>query len=332
MSSAENAISEAKVFFSVIILCRGINDYLKESIAAVLAQSRQDFEILLLPDQTISEVFPKTRIIFEKGLSPAEKRDLVLKYGRGEIFAFLDDDAFPRADWLKNALPYFNNPGVAAVCGPGVTPEEDSVFQKASGWVSSSLLGGGPVAPFRFLPKAEREVDDFPSMNLIVRRSDFEAVGGFDSSFWPGEDSKLCLDLTKKLGKKIIYSPEVLVFHHRRPLFRQHLKQNGQFGLHRGYFARILPENSRRLTYFIPSIFTLFLLSFPVSFFSSVFRLVYCSVVLLYLFILFLTALGVYLKEKNIKISLLVIPGIFLTHIWYGLKFLQGFFTKELKH
>ena len=112
------------------------------------------------------------------------------------------------------------------MCGPGVTPPNDSVFQKAGGWVSASFLGGGPAASHRFFPRKKREVDDYPSMNFVVRKSDFRAVDGFNSRFWPGEDTKLCLDLTKKLGKKIIYDPEVLVYHHRRSLFVPHLKQN----------------------------------------------------------------------------------------------------------
>lgn len=330
MSSEKNETSSSAPLVSVVIPARDINGYLRESISWVLEQDYKNLEILVLPDSETYEVFPKTKIIPVK-TGPAEKRDLVLKYGQGEIFAFLDDDAFPRPDWLKNALPYFDNPVIAAVCGPGLTPEEDSVLQKASGWVSSSLLGGGPVAPFRFLPQGEREVDDFPSMNLIVRRIDFEAVGGFDSSFWPGEDSKLCLDLTKKLGKKILYSPRVVVFHHRRPLFRQHLQQNGQFGLHRGYFARVSPGNSRKLSYFVPSVFVLFLLGFPLTLFSLVLRSAYRSILSLYFLLLFSTALWVYSKEKNLKISLLVIPGIFLTHFWYGLRFIQGFFSRELK-
>lgn len=338
---------------SVIIPVEEVTNYLREALAHLADLDYPDFEVLVFITKETEEKFPHTCFIVNQELSkrPAEKRDLALKYAQGGILAFLDDDAYPRKDWLKNAVSYFENPQVAAVCGPGVTPPDDSVFQKASGWVSASYLGGGPEASYRFFPKRKREVDDYPPMNFIVRRSDFEVVGGFDSHFWPGEDTKLSLDLTRELGKKIIYDPKILVYHHRRPLFLPHLKQNGRYGLHRGHFARILPETSRRLSYFIPSLFTLFLFATPIltlllstinnqqltinnqlsitNYYLSVF---YASTLSIYFLLLLLTAFRVYSKEPNLKVASLVIPGIFLTHIWYGIRFIQGFFSKELKH
>ena len=328
MSSERNATSDP--FFSVVVPCRNFNGYLRQSLAEILKQNDENFEIIVLPDQPNAETFPKTTVI-PAALGPAQKRNLALKSARGEVLAFIDDDAYPNADWLKRARPHFQDPEIAAVCGPGLTPPTDSLWQKASGWVSASLLGGGPFS-FRFFPGLKREVDDFPSMNFLVRRRDFEAVQGFDSDFWPGEDTKLCLDLTRKLGKKIIYDPAIRVYHHRRPLFEPHLKQVGEYGRHRGYFARVLPQTSRRLSYFLPSLFVTFLLIFPiVAGFLPAGWWLYRSVVSLYLLLLMLTSIWVWSKEKNAEIALLVVPGILATHLWYGLKFLQGFFSPRLE-
>ena len=254
---------------SIIIPVKEINAYIREAVPKHLELDYPDFEILILPDHNSGESFSsQVRIIpTYPRTGPADKRDIGAQEADGEILAFIDDDAYPRSDWLKNAVKYFDDEEVVAVCGPGVTPESDSVWQKASGWIQASRLGGGNCT-YRFVPQRKRWVDDYPSMNFIVRKSDFEAVGGFDSHFWPGEDTKLCLDLTYKLGKKIIYDPEVLVYHHRRALFRPHLRQIGRYGLHRGHFARVLPRTSRRLSYFIPSLFTIFVLATPLFFFS----------------------------------------------------------------
>jgi len=343
---------------SIIIPVKEINDYIRQAVPRHLALNYPNFEILILPDRDSNEQFgSKVRIIptseavvdsardictYSK-TGPADKRDLGAKEAKGEILAFTDDDAYPHPDWLKNAVGYFEDLQVAAVCGPGVTPPEDSVLQKAGGWVSASLLGGGTEACYRFLPRKKRTVDDFPSVNLVVRRSDYEAVGGYDSHFWPGEDTKLCLDLTQKLGKKIIYDPKVLVYHHRRALFGPHLKQNGRYGLHRGHFARVLPATSRRWSYFIPSLFTLFFFGTPIlnflisarraNFLISNFSVsfIYTATLFFYLLLLLATAAWVYKHERNRMVALLVIPGIFVTHIWYGIKFIQGYFSKGLK-
>ena len=326
---------------SIIIPIEEVNDHLRESLSHLVELDYPDFEVLVFITEKTAERFPRTKFIVNPELAgrPAEKRDLALKYAKGEILAFIDDDAYPRKDWLKSAVGYFEDPQVAAVCGPGVTPPHDSALQKAGGWVSASLLGGGPEASYRFFPGRKGEVDDYPSMNFLIRRSDFEAVGGFDSHFWPGEDTYLCLCLTKKLDKKIIYDPDVLVYHHRRALFIPHLKQNGRYGLHRGHFARILPETSRRLSYFIPSLFALFFLLTPLlallfkSRLHPLYFILHTSYIILntsYFLLVLLTAVWVYSKERDLKVALFVIPGIFATHVWYGLRFIQGFFSRKL--
>jgi len=52
--------------------------------------------------------------------------------------------------------------------------------------------------------------------------------------------------------------------------------------------------------------------------------------VLIYTFLLIATSVWVYTKEKDVRIALLTAPGIFLTHVWYGIRFIQGLFSKNL--
>ena len=315
-------------FVSIIIPVKEVNLDIRESMPHILALDYRDFEVIIFPDSESGESFPRTRIIPTGPVGPAEKRDLALKYAKGEILAFLDDDAYPRRDWLKKAVRHFRNREVAAVGGPAVTPEHDSVWQKASGRVFSSWLASGRNG-YRYLPREGREVDDFPTVNLIVRRSHFEQVGGFDTAYWPGEDTKLCLDITKKLGKKIIYDPDVFVFHHRRPLFLEHLKQVGRYAFHRGYFARVLPDTSLRPSYFVPSLFVLWLvLGWPVSMLNGSFLPVYLALGALYLLLLASESVLISIREKDPVVGALSAPGILFTHLVYGLRFIQGLASK----
>ena len=48
----------------------------------------------------------------------------------------------------------------------------------------------------RFTPLKKRFVIDYPSMNFFIRKTTFEKVGGFNSDYWPGEDSKLAMTLS----------------------------------------------------------------------------------------------------------------------------------------
>lgn len=317
---------------SIIIPVIAINDYIRESIPEILKLDYDNFEILIFPDnEDKKHSWPKTKIIASGKVGPAEKRDLALKYASGEILAFLDDDAYPQKDWLTQALKHFSDSKVAGVGGPAVTPKNDDVLQKTSGAVFESYVGGAG-ARNRYLPIGQaRETYDWPTVNLLVRRDVFAKVGGFDSSFYPGEDTKLCLDIINS-GYKIIYEPKALVYHHRRSDLLKHFRQIGDYALHRGYFAKIYPETSRKLFYFAPTIFDLyliFLLLLAFSFkLSTVIILIFPLIA--YCLLLIADSLIISVRWHNLLVGLLTIPMVFLTHVWYGIKFVQGLITQKL--
>jgi len=118
---------------SVIIPCKAVGDYLrKETIPALTRQSYKNFEVMILPDRPAKEKFPKTKIISTwPKLGPADKKDIGVKSARGSLIAFIDDDAYPDENWLKNAVKYFRNEKIAAVCGPGITPWSGNISMLA---------------------------------------------------------------------------------------------------------------------------------------------------------------------------------------------------------
>lgn len=311
---------------SIIIPVREINDYIREAIPHHLQLDYPDYEILIFPDEPSEETFPRTRIIPSGKTGPAEKRDMALEYAQGEILAFIDDDAYPRSDWLKNAVSHFDNPSVGAVGGPAVTAENDGVLRQASGKVYESFLCSGGYT-YRYIPGKLMDVEDLPSVNLIVRKDVFAQIGGYDSNFYPGEDTKLCLDIIKLAQKRIVYDPDVQVYHHRRKLFREHLKQSNNYALHRGYFAKVLPDTSRKFVYFVPSLFVLGLVAGPLlALLCPPLWYLYFSVLLLYFLLLVASTVNL----KNIRVWILSIAGVFLTHLGYGIGFVRGLLSREL--
>jgi len=314
---------------SIVVVFRTPNEYLMECIDKCLQLDYWNFEILLMPDNSFDYTHEKVKIITTGSISPAKKRNLAISSADGEIIAFIDDDAYPARDWLKNAVKFFEDPRIAAVGGPGPTSPEDNSRQKISGLVYSSFLASGNYV-YRYLPMKERFVDDYPTFNFIVRKSVLESISGFKTNFWPGEDTLLCLNIIRDLKMKILYTPDVLVYHHRRPIFKGHLKQVANYALHRGYFVKRFPENSLKLAYFMPSVFTFLL------FFGGILLFFLPSVTLAYLFFVtfYLAMVCITTAVKHYKHYLLilgVISGIISTHIAYGVFFLKGLFSKRLK-
>ncbi len=316
---------------SIIIPVREINTNITdEIIPALKKQTYQNFELVIVPDKTSREYkFPEWVKIIPSWpkTGPSDKRNLGITKSKGDVLAFIDDDAYPEKNWLQTAVQVFkNSPQAAGVCGPGLTPPGDPLLAKVSGWVWSTWLGAGGAGVYRCLPGDQREVDDYPTFNLLVKKKYINKTSGFNPKFWPGEDTKLCCDLVYKFNKKIIYDPGVKVYHHRRKIFLPHLKQISGYGFHRGLFARILPETSNRIGYWIPPIFVTGLLTGWITFFiSKIFFYTYLGFISAYLWLLILTFWQVWLMSKSLPIALLTVPSIFLTHIIYGLKFLQGY-------
>lgn len=311
---------------SIIIAFQKPGEYLEECLAGIKRLKYKDYEVILLPDESMETPGEGITIIPTGPVGPPLKRDIGAGEASGEIIAFIDDDAYPQEDWLKNAVRNFSDDTVAAVGGPASTAPSDNFWQKAGGEVLAGWMVGG-VHIYRMIPGMRKEVDDYPTCNLLVRKSTFEDVGGFNSPYWPGEDTVLCWKLTHQAKKKIIYDPDVRVFHHRRPLFRKHWQQIGNYGLHRGYFVKKFPKTSRRLNYFLPSLWTIFLLAgwIPLLFIPGGIKF-YTMIVAIYLLATLISGA----RSLKIKTTLIIASGIISTHIVYGINFIRGLLVTKL--
>jgi cellulose synthase/poly-beta-1,6-N-acetylglucosamine synthase-like glycosyltransferase len=319
---------------AIIIPVKEVNDYIRESLSYIekLDYDKKLLDVIVLPDNAgkIDGKFSfNLRILPTGHIHPGEKRDIGIKNTDADIAAFIDDDVFPAKQWLRKAVEIFEGDGTAgAVCGPAATPGNDSFLQKVSGSIYSSFLGGGGYR-YRYMQEVSRFVDDYPSCNLIIRKDVLDRIGGFNTEFWPGEDTVICLKIVKDLKMRIAYHPDVFVFHHRRKFFSGHIRQVRSYALHRGYFVKRFPETSFRLSYFIPSFFDIYLLSFaiPLLFFKLPVLALWAGPLLLYLILL--AADGI--KTGKPGFGLMTMLGIFTTHVWYGVYFILGLLSGKLK-
>jgi GT2 family glycosyltransferase len=249
------------VLVSVIVPVHRPTPAFRRCVDEVLALEGQNHELVVVSDGPIDGLPDRVKLVVtgsSTDTSPAEKRDAAHAVALGDVLAFIDDDAFPARDWLSRALARLDDREIAAVGGPGLTPVGSGFRERAGGAFYESYLGSGQLrARFRRVGHV-RPVDDWPAFNFIVRGKALAAVGGWQSTFYGGEDTKLCLAL-RDAGFRIVYDPDVVVYHHRRPIFGSHLRQVGNVGRHRGYFARAFGGTSVRPIYFAPSVAMLLL-------------------------------------------------------------------------
>jgi GT2 family glycosyltransferase len=241
--------------FSIVIPAHRDGVAFRRCLQACLDQDYSNFEVVVAADRQLPRL-PAEVTLVETGsssdTSPAEKRDAAFLHTSGDVLAFVDDDAYPRRDWLAQAALHFTNGEAQVLGGPGVTPPGSPWRERVGGAVYESPAGSAFLR-YRFLPLSARLVSDYPAYNLLVRREALETVGGWGTTFYGGEDTVLCLKLLKA-GWPVHYTPDVVVFHHRRPILRPHLRQVANVGRHRGYFVRAFPATSRRALYALPAL------------------------------------------------------------------------------
>jgi cellulose synthase/poly-beta-1,6-N-acetylglucosamine synthase-like glycosyltransferase len=321
-------VNQRKV--SVVIPLKHVNPYLHESLSHLRRQTYTRFDVYVITDEPESFETPELDVnwLSSGPVPPNIKRMMAARRSDAEIVALLDDDAYPVPAWLESAMDHFDDETVVGVGGPGVTPPEDPPLQQASGAVYVSPLVSARYT-YRYIPRESRDVDDYPSCNLLVRREPFLRYVPECLKYWPGEDTKLCLLLTKG-GSRIVYEPAAKVYHHRRTLFWGHFRQVWNYAVHRGFFAKRYPETSLKPAYFVPTIFLLANIVFVLllAFYQLRPALMFGAL----LYIAAVAASAVWSGQSHKANPVLVSVGIYLTHMTYGIGFLTGLLRPELDH
>ena len=329
-----------KPLVSIVIACPRRSWMLDECLQAIAKQSYGKWECIVLPDEvekSKSEVEVEqrnVRFIATGKVRPAEKRNLGIREAKGEIIAFIDDDAYPDAHWLEYAVKYFGEADIGGVGGPGVTPPGDKRMARIGGRVYDNILVSGNYRYRYHAGGVRMDVDDYPSCNLFVRKDLLEKIGGYRTDFWPGEDTLLCKDIIDN-WKRIVYDPWIIVYHHRRPLFGAHLRQLGRYAFHRGYFVKRYPSNSLHLAYFVPSALVFYSLTWLVLLFVPqpqemrvelflLWQAYLCVPMLLYVGLVLLTTVSL-----NPLVWLLTATGVVASHLVYGVQFVRGLCAKK---
>lgn len=202
----------------------------QRSVESVMAQqTRHEVELL-----TVGADRSATVTVGE--LNPAVRRNQAAARAGGEILAFLDDDAFAAPDWVETAVAHLDSsPDIVALGGPDPAPPdapESELMSEtllATRWIGSGIL----CHEGRKGVRAVRRPHDLALVNLFVRKSAFEEVGGFDESIgYIGEDTAL-INKLMAIGQ-VFYHSGVVVHHRRRsfpaPFFRQRWRYRRKTG------------------------------------------------------------------------------------------------------
>lgn len=196
---------------SVIIPAHNYGRFIADAIKSAFNQTTRPYEVLVVDDGSLDNTASivrgfgdAVRYIWQENAGVCAARNRGVAETSGELIAFLDaDDIWANNKLEEQASVFLSDPEIGLVhCS--ILDFEDRTGEKIgvpsagmSGWVADELL------------LWERQAVNVSGSAVMVSRSAFEAVGGFDERLKVAEDWDFCYRVARQF--KVGFVPEPLV-------------------------------------------------------------------------------------------------------------------------
>lgn len=212
-----------------IIICTHQTQRYSDFIEAIISLRNQiynNIEIIAVVDgnkelydnvkeyQIINKI--KMEVILNtKNLGLSESRNIGIKYVKGDIIAFFDDDAVADENWIIELVRMYEEYGAIAAGGklvPLWIGGKMDFLPEEYYW----LIG----ATHRGFADGITEVRNTFGSNISFKREVLDGLGGFrgemgvkGSGALQGEETEMCERMKQRFGKGVMYNPDAVVYH-----------------------------------------------------------------------------------------------------------------------
>ena len=212
-----------------VVICAHTEKRWHETCAAaesVRAQSFPRKEIIVVVDHnpgllaSLAAALPDVTVIEnreEQGLSGGRNTGVAI--ARGDVVAFLDDDAVADPDWLKFFADSYADPAVIGVGGltlPDWKIPRPSWFPTEFDWIIGCR--------YRGMPESRAPVRNLLGGNASFRRAAFDLAGGFHNGIGRSagirrplgcEETEFCIRLSlRSPGSVLLFDNRAVIKHH----------------------------------------------------------------------------------------------------------------------
>jgi len=200
-------------------------EHSRKMLATLLNSLPRDlrFEILFADDESTDKTRewllslndPRIKYTLnERNLGYAKTNNIAAKLAKSRYLGFLNNDLLFEPGWLESMLAVIDDPLLnAGIVGNLQYRVADKVLDHAG----VVLMPCGKFDHIREAPvSGSKPIPVYVATGacMVMLRSDFEEVGGFDEVFINGcEDIDLCLNI-RHLGKQIYVAPNSQILHH----------------------------------------------------------------------------------------------------------------------
>ena len=174
-----------------------------QSVQGAAEHARLNIEILLMDNGSTDDTMAIGRshgatVRQIRGIRVGALRNAGAEYATGKVLAFVDSDCIVPPTWLETALQELAHDTIGAVGGDCQVPADSTWVERA--WTA-------PISS-----NTSWYVDRLASATLIIRKTLFDRLKGFDSTLIAGEDDDLSNRITRA-GYKLLGHRDCSVVH-----------------------------------------------------------------------------------------------------------------------
>jgi len=211
----------------VLSLLRSLANQTYANVEVIFIGERVRELPALMAEQAGREGITNLRVVFNDHPGLSQSRNLGAQLARGEIVAFVDDDAVAQDTWVAEMVKVFvQYPAAIGVAGAALPLWEDasmSWFPEEFFWIVSC-----PVPAWTGVSRLQ-PVRNAWGINMAFRKEVFEVVR-FSETFGvsnrgkadgmklglSGDDTEFCMHLRHVTGRPILFNPDCKVLHRVR--------------------------------------------------------------------------------------------------------------------
>lgn len=293
-------------FATIIAPCRGADDGLRQNLGALLIQDYPSYEVIFVVDDENDAAVNEIRalggnaklIIAQKAVESSQKienlREAIMHAApESKVFVFVDSDARPSREWLRQLAAPLEDSGVGVATGYRwfISSRPTLASEMRSAWNASiaSSLGAGPNNAFCW------------GGSTAIRRETFERLAVREA--WQGtvSDDFVLARLVCKTGLSIYFVPRALTASLENCTFGDLL----EFTTRQIKLTRVYAPNLWRLTFFGAGLFNVVMVTALVITISSArSNLAYAAAIFTIVSISLLSVAKAWVRLKAVRIVL----------------------------
>ena len=218
------------MFVSVVVITKNNAGTIGDCVTSLLDQTypKENYEVIIVDGHSndgTDEIVKKhardnshLKLLYESHGTMGYARNIGIGESKGDLVAFTDGDAVTPSDWIEKIVRSFDDNELTAVGGLDMLVSSSESTRIMDSWRRLKKTSGIKAIPC------------IKTVNLAIRRDALLSCGSFDPDLSHWDEAEVMARLySKTKNARILYDPEIIVYHKHSRLSRPGRRIKGIF-------------------------------------------------------------------------------------------------------